>query len=122
MSIFWLIPCFLLFGIAELMFVVPSNFFYFSQSPPSMKSVIEAIRSFFNAFGNFFAALLVFTVQKESNDNWIVDDLDEGRLEYVYLILAAVAFLCLVYFVIIASKYEYKAPMEDSRIAKNNYD
>merc|ERR1712129_141393 len=117
MSIFWLIPCFVLFGIAEILFVIPANSFYFSQSPPSMKSAVEALRGWFNGFGNWFAAAFVFFARDWLKD----DDLNNGHLEFVYLSLACVVLIFLLFFIIMARRYEYCAPMEDSRIAKDNY-
>lgn len=118
MSIFWLLPPYILFGIAEIMFAIPSMSFYFTQAPQSMKTIIIAIRGMFNGFGNWLGSAIVFIVHISTNGGWVTNDLNDGHLEYMYFLLAGISFIFFIYFLKISMRYKYYQQPEKVQIGK----
>lgn len=121
MSIFWLLPPYVLFGIAEIMFAIPSMSFYFTQAPESMKTIILAIRGMFNGFGNWLGSLIVLFVHIITGGKWVTNDLNKGHLDYMYFLLAAISFIFFIYFIYISVTYKYHiAEKIDSLILRDD--
>ncbi|XP_010930551.2 protein NRT1/ PTR FAMILY 4.4 [Elaeis guineensis] len=98
LSIFWIAPQFLIFGVSEMFTAVGLIEFFYKQSLGGMQSFLTAITYCSYSFGFFLSSLLVSLVNKitssSSKGGWLSDnDLNKDRLDYFYWLLAALSLL-----------------------------
>lgn len=111
MSIFWLLPQYMLTGICEVFLSVGQMEFFLDQAPDSMRSLGNALYLSTVAVGSFLSSLLVSIVTKityNSNGGWIGNDLSKSHMDYFYWLLAVLSFVNLIAFVLFAYCYTYK--------------
>ncbi|BBN01101.1 protein MpNPF2 [Marchantia polymorpha subsp. ruderalis] len=122
LSIFWLLPQFVLEGLGEVFTSVGQLEFFYDQAPDGMRTLGAAL--FVSNFGAavFFDSLLTTLVDHITGDSrWIHSgDLNGGHLNYYYWLLAAMASVNLVLYMLSAICYRYKkvdtsCPSMDSR-------
>ncbi|XP_059313487.1 protein NRT1/ PTR FAMILY 4.3-like [Lycium ferocissimum] len=99
LSIFWITPQFLIFGISEMFTAVGLIEFFYKQSlKGSMQSFLTAITYCSYSFGFYLSSLLVSLVNKitsnSSRGGWLSDNnLNKDRLDLFYWLLAVLSFL-----------------------------
>ncbi|KAG1331195.1 protein NRT1/ PTR FAMILY 4.3 [Cocos nucifera] len=98
LSIFWMAPQFLIFGLSEMFTAVGLIEFFYKQSLYGMQSFLTAMTYCSYSFGFFLSSLLVSLVNKitssSSKSGWLSDnDLNKDRLDYFYWLLAALSLL-----------------------------
>ena len=108
LSIFWQIPQYVLVGTSEVLASAVSTEFFYTQAPASMKSVCAALSLLTTAFGAWLSAALVPLVNISPSSMWITPDVNQGHLDYYFLLLAGLMALNTIVFVREATKYEYK--------------
>ncbi|XP_057949187.1 protein NRT1/ PTR FAMILY 2.13 [Malania oleifera] len=112
MSVFWLAPQLVLMGFAEAFNIIGQIEFYNRQFPEHMTSVGNALFSCTMAGSNYLSALLVTVVHdvtgKHGRQAWLTQDINAGRVDYFYYIIAGLGVLNMVYFLICARRYRYK--------------
>ncbi|CAN4101722.1 unnamed protein product [Withania somnifera] len=114
-SVFWLVPQYCLHGVAEVFMSVGHLEFLIEQFPESMRSTGAALNSLGSSFGNFLGTFVVTLVHKYTGKerNWLPDrNLNRGRLENFYWLMAGLQVLNFIYYLICASLYTYK-PLEE---------
>ncbi|OMO65596.1 Proton-dependent oligopeptide transporter family [Corchorus olitorius] len=99
-SIFWITPQFLIFGLSEMLTAVGLIEFFYKQSLKGMQSFLTAITYCSYSFGFYLSSLLVSLVNKitsssrSSHGGWLSDNnLDKDRLDLFYWLLAVLSFL-----------------------------
>ncbi|XP_030473632.2 protein NRT1/ PTR FAMILY 4.3-like isoform X1 [Syzygium oleosum] len=97
-SIFWITPQFLIFGLSEMFTAVGLIEFFYKQSSNGMQAFLTAITYCSYSFGFYFSSLLVSLVNKVTASNgdggWIgKNDLNKDRLDLFYWLLAVLSFL-----------------------------
>lgn len=97
-SIFWITPQFLIFGISEMFTAVGLIEFFYKQSLKGMQSFLTAITYCSYSFGFYLSSLLVSLVNKttsnSSHGGWLSDNnLNKDRLDLFYRLLAVLSFL-----------------------------
>jgi dipeptide/tripeptide permease len=96
-SIFWISPQFLIFGLSEMFTAVGLIEFFYKQSLKGMQAFLTAMTYCSYSFGFYLSSLLVSLVNKitsSSNGGWLSDnDLNKDRLDLFYWLLAALSFL-----------------------------
>jgi peptide/histidine transporter 3/4 len=112
MSIFWQIPQYFLVGASEVFTFIGQLEFFYDQSPDAMRSLCSALSLLTIALGNYLSSLIVtvvmFATASGGKTGWIPDNLNEGHLDYYYLVLALLSFLNLLAYVSCAHWYKYK--------------
>ncbi|XP_038903187.1 protein NRT1/ PTR FAMILY 4.3-like [Benincasa hispida] len=98
MSIFWITPQFLIFGLSEMFTAVGLIEFFYKQSVKGMQAFLTAMTYCSYSFGFYLSSLLVSMVNKitssSSNGGWLHDNnLNKDRLDLFYWLLAALSFL-----------------------------
>ncbi|KAE8056158.1 hypothetical protein FH972_012951 [Carpinus fangiana] len=111
MSILWLVPQYVLCGIADVFTMVGLQEFFYDQVPIELRSVGLALYLCIVGVGSFLSSFLVSIIEEATGgngrDSWFADDLNWAHLDYFYLVLAgicAVAFAAYLYF---AKSYIY---------------
>ncbi|KAF8019274.1 hypothetical protein BT93_G0063 [Corymbia citriodora subsp. variegata] len=97
-SIFWITPQFLIFGLSEMLTAVGLIEFFYKQSSNGLQAFLTAITYCSYSFGFYFSSLLVSLVNKvtasNGNGGWLgQNDLNEDRLDLFYWLLAVLSFL-----------------------------
>uniref|UniRef100_A0A0D9Y1U8 Major facilitator superfamily (MFS) profile domain-containing protein n=1 Tax=Leersia perrieri TaxID=77586 RepID=A0A0D9Y1U8_9ORYZ len=106
MSCFWLVPQQVLAGMSEAFAMIGQTEFYYKQFPENMRSVAGAL--FFLAFAvaSYASGFMVAAVHRTTG--WLAQDLDHGRLDLFYLLVAAIAAANVGYFFVCARWYRFK--------------
>lgn len=99
-SIFWIAPQFLIFGVSEMFTAVGLIEFFYKQKLKGMQAFLMAMTYCSYSFGFFLSSLLVSLVNNltaktsPSGVGWLSDnDLNKDRLDLFYWMLAALSFL-----------------------------
>lgn len=112
-SVFHLIPQFFLVGAGEGSTYTGQLDFFITQSPKGMKTMSTGLFLATLSLGFFFSSLLVSFVKTVTGSGgreaWVGDNINNGRLDCFYGLLAALSFINFVLFPISASWYKRKA-------------
>ncbi|KAJ3696741.1 hypothetical protein LUZ61_000446 [Rhynchospora tenuis] len=97
-SIFWIAPQFLIFGLSEMFTAVGLIEFFYKQSLEGMQSFLTAMTYCSYSFGFFLSSVLVSLINKitstSSNNGWLSNnDLNKDRLDLFYWLLAVLSLL-----------------------------
>ncbi|KAK6920808.1 Proton-dependent oligopeptide transporter family [Dillenia turbinata] len=112
MSASWLIMQLILAGLAEAFMAIGQIEFYYKQFPENMRSIGGSLFFCGMAISSYFSSFLISIVHKTTKNaatgDWLPEDLNKGRLDYFYYLIASLGALDLVYFLVIAKWYRYK--------------
>ncbi|XP_076910295.1 GDSL esterase/lipase At1g71250-like [Bidens hawaiensis] len=97
-SIFWIAPQFLVFGVSEMFTAVGLIEFFYKQSVEGMQSFLTAMTFCSYSFGFYLSSLLVSLVNKvtsrSGHGGWLSDNnLNNDRLDLFYWLLAGLSFI-----------------------------
>ncbi|CAM0945507.1 unnamed protein product [Alopecurus aequalis] len=107
-SAFWLVPQFFLVGAGEAFAYVGQLEFFIREAPERMKSMSTGLFLVTLSMGFFLSSFLVFLVDVVTRGTWIQNNLDTGRLDLFYWMLAVLGVVNFAVFVVIARRHEYK--------------
>ncbi|CAN1144961.1 Protein NRT1/ PTR FAMILY 5.2 [Linum perenne] len=118
LSIFVLLPQFLLMGIADAFLEVAKIEFFYDQAPESMKSLGTSYSTTSLGIGNFISSFLLSTVsditKRNGHKGWIRNNLNASHLDYYYAFFAVLNLLNFGFFLVMIRFYVYKAEVSDS--------
>nr|GMD46809.1 protein NRT1/ PTR FAMILY 8.3-like [Ipomoea batatas] len=106
MSILWLVPQYVLMGAAEVFTCIGQIEFFYDQSPESMRSLCTALALLTTSLGAYLSSFMISVVT--SVTGWIPDNLNQGQLDYYFLLLAFLAFLNMVAYLFCSKLYKSK--------------
>ncbi|XP_042016366.1 protein NRT1/ PTR FAMILY 2.11-like [Salvia splendens] len=111
MSAMWLVPQLALGGLAEVLNAIGQLEFYYKQFPENMR-VVGPFFFLGSAALNYAYSFLISTVHRmtagDSGGNWLPEDLNQGRLDYFYYLVAILCSINFCYFLVCANWYRYK--------------
>lgn len=113
-SVMWLAPQLILMGFAEAFNIIGQIEFYNKEFPENMSSVANSLFSVTAAGANYLSALMVnilhnVTRGKNGQPDWLTKDINAGKVENFYFLIAALGVLNFVYFLYVARLYQYKS-------------
>ncbi|CAL0318287.1 unnamed protein product [Lupinus luteus] len=112
MSVLWLTPQLFLMGLCEAFNIIGQIEFFNRQFPEHMRSIGNALFSCTFGFASYFNSMLVTTVQHstgtKNHPNWLTKDINAGKLDYFYYLVAGIGVVNLIYFLYVSQKYQYK--------------
>ncbi|KAL2934084.1 Protein NRT1/ PTR FAMILY 5.12 [Bienertia sinuspersici] len=118
MSIWWLLPQYVFFGISEAFTMVGLQEFFYSQVPNELRSVGLSLYLSIFGLGGLLSSFLVSLINKASSrgggESWFPDNLNRAHLDYFYWLLAGLSTIGLGLFIYFAKSYIYnkrKAPL-----------
>ncbi|PSS23908.1 Protein NRT1/ PTR FAMILY 5.2 like [Actinidia chinensis var. chinensis] len=119
LTIFILLPQFVLMGTADAFLEVAKIEFFYDQAPEIMKSLGTSYSMTSLGVGNFLSSFLLSTVHritKKHGDNqgWIRNNLNASHLDYYYAFFAILNLLNFIFFLVMTKYYVYKAEVSDS--------
>ncbi|BFG36360.1 hypothetical protein CerSpe_226340 [Prunus speciosa] len=123
MSMFWLLPQFLLLGGLEGIAESSIDSFLVKQVPPSVDQCVVRFCVAFLGVGSIGGVLSVYVVGEISGQggkpSWFQDTLNKSRLDHYYWTLAALSSANLVLYVLVSFWYAYKdSRSEDDETAE----
>uniref|UniRef100_A0A0E0CUY3 Major facilitator superfamily (MFS) profile domain-containing protein n=1 Tax=Oryza meridionalis TaxID=40149 RepID=A0A0E0CUY3_9ORYZ len=111
LTIFELLPQYVLMGVADAFLVVGKIEFFYDQAPESMKSLGTAMSLTAYGVGNVLSSFLLSLVSRatrERGDAWVTNNLNASHLDYYYGFLTVLGAINAVVFVALSSRYRYK--------------
>ncbi|WOL03613.1 protein NRT1/ PTR FAMILY 4.4 [Canna indica] len=121
LSIFWIAPQFLIFGISEMFTAVGLIEFFYKQSMAGMQSFLTAMTYCSYSFGFYLSSLLVSMVNKitssSSKNGWLSDNnLNKDRLDLFYWMLAGLSLLNFVNYLYWSRWYSHDLSLDSASI------
>ncbi|KAB2070827.1 hypothetical protein ES319_A08G180700v1 [Gossypium barbadense] len=115
LSVFWLVPQFLLVGAGEAFTYIGQLDFFLRECPKGMKAMSTGLFLSTLSLGFFVSSLLVTVVHKVTGNNkpWLPNNLNQGRLYNFYWLLTILSCFNLGIYLVFAKWYMYK----DKRLA-----
>ncbi|XP_044974793.1 protein NRT1/ PTR FAMILY 6.1 [Hordeum vulgare subsp. vulgare] len=116
LSAYWLLIQYCLIGIAEVFCLVGLIEFLYQEAPDAMRSVGSAYAAVAGGMGCFMATALNNAVDAATGDavngrpSWLAQNINVGRFDYLYWLLAVLSTINFAVFLYFASIYKYRAP------------
>ncbi|KAB5529907.1 hypothetical protein DKX38_019988 [Salix brachista] len=111
MSVWWLIPQYVLFGVAEAFTMVGLQEFFYDQVPSDLRSVGLSLYLSIFGVGSFLSSFLIFIIEKATGGDgrysWFANNLNRAHLDYFYWLLAGLSAVQLFFYVFFAKSYIY---------------
>lgn len=110
MSSLWMVPQLMVLGLSEAFNLISQIEFYYKEIPEHMRSVAGALAFCNLALGNYLSGFLVTIVHRTTGagSNWLAQDLNKGRLDLFYWMIAGIGIFNIIYFMICAKWYRFK--------------
>ncbi|TVU36085.1 hypothetical protein EJB05_17998, partial [Eragrostis curvula] len=109
----WLAPQLVLMGIAEAFNTVGQIEFYNKQFPEHMQTLAGSLLFCTVAGANYLSTALANITRKATDrhghTSWLSDNINNGKLDYYYYLIAILGVFNLFYFLICSHYYQYKA-------------
>ncbi|KAE8038394.1 hypothetical protein FH972_010913 [Carpinus fangiana] len=119
MKLWWLLPQYMLCGLADLFAFVGLQELFYAQMPESMRSLGAALYLSVYGVGCFLSSAVICVVQAISSscgEEWLGDNLNRAHLDYFYWVLASLSALNLCVYVWIAKRFVYKKVEGDESV------
>nr|XP_011464751.1 PREDICTED: protein NRT1/ PTR FAMILY 5.10-like [Fragaria vesca subsp. vesca] len=111
MSIWWLVPQYLLYGLADVFTMVGMQEFFYDQVPNELRSVGLALYLSIIGVGSFLSSFLISIIEDATSaagqTSWFSDNLNTAHLDYFYWLLAALSAVGLAVYIYFAKSYIY---------------
>ncbi|KAG0480710.1 hypothetical protein HPP92_011568 [Vanilla planifolia] len=111
LTVFVLLPQFILLGITEVFVGVGKMELFFDQAPEGMKSLGSSLFTLSLGIGGFLSSFLLSTVTKVTGRGgrkpWVQNNLNVSHLDYYYGLLAVLNAVNFVFFLFVAMNYMY---------------
>ncbi|GJN14490.1 hypothetical protein PR202_gb01325 [Eleusine coracana subsp. coracana] len=111
MSLWWMVPQYVLFGAADVFTMVGLQEFFYDQVPDKLRSLGLALYMSIFGVGSFISSAMVSGIDratKARGRSWFDNNLNRGHLDYFYWLLAALSAVELLAYVFFAATYRYK--------------
>ncbi|KAF5730129.1 proton-dependent oligopeptide transport family protein [Tripterygium wilfordii] len=123
MSGLWLIPQLTIAGLSEAFGAIGQVEFYYKQFPENMRSIGGSLFFCGMAGSSYLSSLLITIIHQATKGaptgNWLPEDLNKGRLDYFYYLIAALEFVNFGYFLMCSRWYKYKGGRDSNSIHVN---
>ncbi|CAN8259147.1 unnamed protein product [Cochlearia groenlandica] len=121
-SAMWLVPQYVLHGLAEALTGIGQTEFFYTEFPKSMSSIAASLFGLGMAVANILASVILNVVKNSSKkgkeSSWIEDNINKGHYDYYYWVLAILSFVNVMYYVVCS--WSYGPTMDQVRNEKVN--
>ncbi|KAJ4711250.1 NRT1/PTR family protein 2.2 [Melia azedarach] len=116
LSVFWLAPQLILLGFVEAFNGIGQLEFFNKEFPENMRSVGNSFLYCSTGIASYLSSLLVTIIhrstRKDGQPGWLPNDINAGRLDYFYFLVAVLVTLNLICFLCCARRYRYKGSVK----------
>ncbi|XP_047260896.1 protein NRT1/ PTR FAMILY 1.2 isoform X1 [Capsicum annuum] len=109
MSAVWLLPQYLIIGIAGAVYAPSQNQFYISEFPKTMSSVATALIGVGSAAGSLLASFVLNTTneltKRGGQESWISSNINKGHYDYFYLVQAGICLVNILCYIVCCRAY-----------------
>ncbi|CAN6476273.1 unnamed protein product [Victoria cruziana] len=113
MKIWWLLPQYLICGLADVFTIVGLQEFFYDEMPETLRSMGIALYLSTLGVGYFLSSFLISLLEKLSSatggTSWFSNNLNKAHLDYFYWLLAGLSVLELCLFMFLSRSYVYKS-------------
>ncbi|XP_042506881.1 protein NRT1/ PTR FAMILY 5.10-like isoform X1 [Macadamia integrifolia] len=111
-SVWWLVPQFVLFGVSDVFTMVGLQEFFYDQVPNGLQSVGLSLYLSIFGVGSFLSSFFISVIQTATSgsggDGWFSNNLNRAHLDYFYWLLAGLSAVELIVYLYFARGYVYK--------------
>ncbi|XVE84920.1 hypothetical protein DITRI_Ditri17bG0050400 [Diplodiscus trichospermus] len=115
-SVFWLAPQLILMGFFEAFNIIGQIEFFNKQFPEHMRSIANSLLFCSLAGASYLSSIVVNIVHHvtggHGRPDWLTSDINAGRLDYFYYVIAGMGAFNFLYFLYVAHHYRYKANVQ----------
>ncbi|PIA51160.1 hypothetical protein AQUCO_01100180v1 [Aquilegia coerulea] len=113
-SVFWLLPQFLLLGAMDGFTYPGVKDFFYDQVPKSMRNFGPSFTASMMGVGSLLSVVVIAVIDKITSQggrpSWFADTTNKSRLDYYYQTLTVLSYINLIFYAFVASKYTYTTP------------
>ncbi|KAK3091819.1 hypothetical protein FSP39_022886 [Pinctada imbricata] len=126
LTVFAQIPQFACVGAGEVFASIAGLEFAYSQAPEFMQGLVMGLFLMTSGLGSYVSEAILKIVRAATGtqppDSWYPDEINDGKVEYLFFLLAGLMALNLVIFIVIAKFYKYREeePEVDYGVWKDN--
>ncbi|KAF5457210.1 hypothetical protein F2P56_021326 [Juglans regia] len=117
LSIFWLLPQYILLGISDIFTVVGMQEFFYNEVPVRMRTMGFALYTSVFGVGSFLSAISISLVEiftsTKGRHSWFSDNMNEACLDKFYWLLALLSALSLLLYVVLCKCYKSRSELEN---------
>ncbi|KAF3786765.1 hypothetical protein EJ110_NYTH13515 [Nymphaea thermarum] len=106
-SALWLVLPLVILGVGSAFYLPNQVNLYYLEFPASLKNVGTSVCLLAVGIGYYLSTTVVHAVQKATP--WLTDDINRGRVDNVYWMLAGLEGVNFLYYVLCAKLYEFQA-------------
>ena len=111
MSVWWLVPQYVMFGLADVFAVGGLQEFFYDQVPSELRSVGLSLYLSIYGVGSFLSGFLISVIEKttggDGGSSWFNSNLNRAHLDYFYWLLAGLIAVGLAAYLYFAKSYIY---------------
>ncbi|KAI3917875.1 hypothetical protein MKW98_000109 [Papaver atlanticum] len=111
MSVWWLAPQYVLFGISDVFTMVGLQEFFYDQVPDGLRSVGLSLYLSIFGIGHFLSGFLISVIENvtggSGQDSWFPNNLNRAHLDYYYWLLAGFCIIEFAAYLYFSKSYLY---------------
>ncbi|XP_043692539.1 protein NRT1/ PTR FAMILY 5.4-like [Telopea speciosissima] len=111
MTIWWLLPQYMIWGLADVFAIVGLQELFYDQMPDRLRSLGAAAWLSIVGVGSLLSSVVMSIVQSISSrygESWLGNNLNRAHLDYYYWVLAGLSTLWFCAYVLVAKFFIYK--------------
>ncbi|KAF7123290.1 hypothetical protein RHSIM_Rhsim12G0006400 [Rhododendron simsii] len=112
MSFWWLVPQYILLGIADVFTLTGLQELFYDQVPNELRSAGISLYLSIIGVGSFLSSFLIFIIDEttggEDGGGWFSNNLNRAHLDYFYWLLAGLSTVALVSYLYFTKTYIYR--------------
>ncbi|CAO2167197.1 unnamed protein product [Urochloa humidicola] len=112
MSLWWMVPQYVVVGVSDVFAMIGLQEFFYDQVPDAARSLGLALFLSIFGVGHLLSSLLISVIDKataaRSGTSWFSNNLNRAHLDYFYWLLTGLCAVELVAFVLFSRVYAYK--------------